>query len=370
MSQFDLRQTLNELRERLPPASPEYAAERVDDGALLVDIREADEIAEGSPTAAERWGRGFLEVRLNQNQVEHDRPIYLMCAAGSRSLLAADQLQRLGYTDVHSIDGGFDAWKQAGLAFEKPATLTTEDKARYARQISLPEIGEAGQAKLGAARVLIIGAGGLGAPASYYLAAAGVGHIGIVDHDVVDRSNLHRQIVHREATVGESKARSARDALAALNPSIHIEPIEQRVSAETAGDLVAGYDLVVDGSDNFEARFAVNDACVAAGIPLVFGAVERFSGQVGIFPGGGQPCYRCLFPEAPPPDAAPSCSEAGVLGAVPGVVGTLQAVETLKLLIDEPQTLSGRVLTFDAKRQRWRTIDVPADADCPACAGR
>lgn len=368
MSDRSLKQTLADLRERLPPVSAERSAEMTDDGALLVDIREADEIAQGTPVDAERYGRGFLEVQLDRNDIDTDRTILLMCASGTRSLLAADQIQRLGYNDVRSVDGGFDAWKQAGLAFETPATLDTADRARYARQITLPEIGEAGQAKLAAARVLIIGAGGLGSPAGFYLAAAGVGHIGIVDHDIVERSNLHRQIIHRDAAVGESKVRSARDTLAALNPSIHIEPIEQHLTPETTADLVKDYDLVVDGSDNFDARFAVNDACVAANVPLVFGAVERFAGQVGLFPAGGRPCYRCLFPEAPPAETAPSCADAGVLGAVPGVVGTLQAVEAIKHLTDATETLAGRILTFDIKRQRWRTMTVPADSQCRVCS--
>ncbi|NNC23297.1 molybdopterin-synthase adenylyltransferase MoeB [Salinisphaera sp. USBA-960] len=362
-----LGKTLAELRERLPPVPARRAVELVNDGALLVDIREADEIAQGTPVEAARYGRGFLEMRLDQNDIASERTILLMCASGARSLLAADELRRLGYTDTYSVDGGFDAWKQAGLPFETPATLDTADRARYARQITLPEIGEGGQAKLAAARVLIIGAGGLGSPVGFYLAAAGVGHIGIVDHDILERSNLHRQIVHRDAAVGESKARSARDTLAALNPSIHIEPIEQRVTPETAPELVAGYDLVVDGSDNFDARFAINDACVAADIPLIFGAVERFDGQVGLFPAGGQPCYRCLFPEMPPAEAAPSCADAGVLGAVPGVVGTLQAVEALKHLAGEPDTLAGRILALDTKRQHWRTITLPAGSNCDTC---
>ncbi len=368
MSTASLKQTLADIRDRLPPVSAERASELAGRGGLLIDIREADEIAQGTPVIAARYGRGFLEVQLDRNGIKSDRTILLMCASGTRSLLAADQLQRLGYQDVRSVEGGFDAWKQAGLAFETPTTLNTADRARYARQITLPEVGEAGQHKLASARVLIIGAGGLGSPASFYLAAAGVGHIGIVDHDIVDRSNLHRQIVHRDAAVGESKARSARDTLAALNPTIHIEPIETRVTPETAPNLVASYDLVIDGSDNFDARFSVNDACVTAGIPLVFGAVERFAGQVGVIPAGGRPCYRCLFPDAPSTDAAPSCSDAGVIGAVPGVVGTLQAVEAIKILVGDVETLAARLLTLDTRRQRWRTIALTADKQCRACS--
>jgi molybdopterin/thiamine biosynthesis adenylyltransferase/rhodanese-related sulfurtransferase len=345
------------------------AVELAREGALLVDIREADEIAEGTPVGAKPLGRGFLEMRIEQQVSDPNQTILLLCASGSRSLLAADQLSRLGYADVRSVEGGFDAWKDAGLAFETPAMLDTADRARYARQLTLPEVGEAGQTKLRDARVLVIGAGGLGSPAAYYLAAAGVGHIGIVDHDVVDRSNLHRQILHRDASVGQPKVRSAMATLSALNPSIDIEPVEARVSEDNAADLVAGYDLVVDGCDNFTARYAINDACVAANITLVYGAVERFAGQVGVFPAGGQPCYRCLFASAPPAGAAPTCAEAGVLGVVPGIVGTLQALEAIKLIVGMNDTLAARVLTLDAKTHRWRSLQVPADPSCATCAG-
>lgn len=366
---MSLKDELALLRERIPPVTAERAAELARDGALLVDIREADEIAQGTPVGAKALGRGFLEMRIEEQVSDPSQTILLMCASGSRSLLAADQLTRLGYTDVRSVEGGFDAWKDAGLAFETPAMLDTADRARYARQLTLPEVGEAGQTKLRDARVLIIGAGGLGSPAAYYLAAAGVGHIGIVDHDVVDRSNLHRQILHRDASVGQPKVRSAMASLSALNPSIDIEPIEKRVSADNAAELVAGYDLVVDGCDNFAARYAINDSCVAAKITLVYGAVERFSGQVGVFPAGGQPCYRCLFASAPPAGAAPTCAEAGVLGVVPGLVGTLQALEAIKLIVGMADTLSARVLTLDARTQRWRSLQVPADPNCAACGG-
>ena len=366
---MSLKDELAALRERIPPVSAERAAELARDGALLVDIREADEIAQGTPVGAKPLGRGFLEMRLEQQVGDPNHTILLLCASGSRSLLAADQLTRLGYGDVRSVEGGFDAWKDAGLAFETPAMLDNADRARYARQLTLPEVGEAGQTKLRDARVLIIGAGGLGSPAAYYLAAAGVGHIGIVDHDVVDRSNLHRQILHRDASVGQPKVRSAMASLSALNPSIDIEPIETRVSADNAAELVAGYDLVVDGSDNFSAHYAINDACVAANIALVYGAVERFSGQVGVFPAGGQPCYRCLFASAPPAGAAPTCAEAGVLGVVPGLVGTLQALEAIKLIVGMADTLSARLLTLDARTQRWHSLQVPADPSCVACGG-
>lgn len=365
---MSIRERLAQLREQIPPVEPAEAVRLAEAGAWLIDIREADEIAAGTPTTARSLGRGFLEMRLETEGANADDTLLLLCASGSRSLLAADQLRQLGYTDVRSVAGGFDAWKDAGLPFETPTMLDTADRARYARQLTLPEIGEAGQAKLRDARVLVVGAGGLGSPAALYLAAAGVGHLAIVDHDTVDRSNLHRQILHRDASVGWPKVRSAAATLSALNPAIDIQPIEARVSADNIAELIAGYDLVVDGSDNFLARYAINDACVAAGIALVYGAVERFAGQVGIFPAGGQPCYRCLFAEAPPEGTAPTCAEAGVLGAVPGLVGTLQGLEALKLLIGMSDTLSGKLLSLDARTQRWRTLSVPANPHCPVCS--
>ena len=364
-----IRERLAALRESMPPIDPAEADRLRAAGAWLVDIREADEIAQGTPVGARPLGRGFLEMRLESEGAAADDTILLLCASGSRSLLAAEQLHQLGYTDVRSVAGGFDAWKDAGLAFETPAMLDAGDRARYARQLTLPEVGEAGQSKLRDARVLVIGAGGLGSPAALYLAAAGVGHLAIVDHDTVDRSNLHRQILHRDASVGQPKVRSAHATLTALNPAIEIAPVQARVSADNAAELVAGYDLVIDGSDNFAARYAVNDACVAAGIALVYGAVERFNGQVGVFPAGGRPCYRCLFAEAPPAGSAPTCAEAGVIGAVPGLVGTLQALEAIKLLVGMPDTLSGKLLSLDVRTQRWRTMSLPANPRCPVCAG-
>ena len=364
---LSIAERLKQLRETYPPVAPATAQRLAEAGAWLVDIREADEIAQGTPVGAHPMGRGFLEMRLEQAGAAAEDTVLLLCASGSRSLLAADQLHQLGYHDVRSVAGGFDGWKDAGLAFETPAMLDADDRARYARQLTLPEIGEAGQTRLRDAKVLLIGAGGLGSPAAMYLAAAGVGRITIVDHDTVDRSNLHRQIIHREATIGQSKARSAMATLAALNPSVEVVPVESRVSEDNAADLVAGQDLVVDGSDNFTARYAINDACVAQRVALVYGAVERFSGQVAVFPAGGQPCYRCLFAEAPPAGSAPTCAEAGVIGAVPGLVGTLQALEAIKLLVGMSQTLTGRLLTLDVARQRWTTLQLSLNAACKVC---
>lgn len=365
-----IRERLAALRDAIPPLDPVEAQRLAEAGAWLIDIREADEIAQGTPVGAKPLGRGFLEMRLESEGAGAEDTVLLLCASGSRSLLAADQLRQLGYTDVRSVAGGFDGWKDAGLAFETPAMLDASDRARYARQLTLPEVGEVGQTKLRDARVLVIGAGGLGSPAALYLAAAGIGRLSIVDHDTVDRSNLHRQILHRDASVGQPKVRSAQATLTALNPAIEVVPIEARVSADSAAELVASHDLVIDGSDNFTARYAINDACVAAGIGLVYGAVERFTGQVGVFPAGGQPCYRCLFAEAPPEGSAPTCAEAGVLGAVPGLIGTLQALEAIKLLVGMNDTLAGKLLSVDLRSQRWRTLTLPANPNCSACGLR
>lgn len=365
---MSIRERLAALRESMPPVEPAEAERLRATGAWLIDIREADEIAQGTPVGANPLGRGFLEMRLESAGAAADNTLLLLCASGSRSLLAADQLRQLGYTDVRSVAGGFDGWKEAGLAFETPAMLDASDRARYARQLTLPEIGEAGQSRLRDARVLVIGAGGLGV-AALYLAAAGVGRLSLVDHDTVDRSNLHRQILHRDVSVGQAKVRSAQATLTGLNPSVEIVPIEARVTADNAAELVAGHDLVVDGSDNFSARYAINDACVASGIGLVYGAVERFTGQVGVFPAGGRPCYRCLFAQAPPTGATPTCAEAGVIGAVPGIVGTLQALEAIKLIVGMADTLSGRLLSLDVRTQRWRTLTLPANPACSACGG-
>lgn len=363
---MSIRQQLEALRRQIPSVTALEARDLQRQGAWLIDIREPDEIAQGSPATARRLGRGFLELRLDNAGVKSADTLLLMCASGSRSLLAADQLGRLGYQDVRSVAGGFDAWKAAGLDFEMPRTLNAEDRARYARQLSLPEIGVAGQAALRDARVLVIGAGGLGT-AALYLASAGVGQLTLVDHDTVDRSNLHRQILHRDASVGQAKVHSAHASLAALNPTIEITPVAARVGPENAAELVAGHDLVVDGSDNFQARYAINDACVAAGVGLVYGAIERFTAQVAVFPAGGQPCYRCLFAKAPPAGSAPSCAEAGVIGAIPGIVGSMQALEAIKMLVGMPDNLAGKLLSMDLRRQNWRTLAMHARPQCPTC---
>ncbi len=363
-------QRLQQLRDEVPEVAPGEAQELARAGAALIDVREPDEIGQGSPGGALRLGRGYLELRIEQQVPETGRTLLVMCGGGTRSLFAADSLRRMGYSDVRSVAGGFNRWKNEGLPFEIPRVLDADARARYARQLSLPEVGEAGQARLNDARVLLIGAGGLGSPAALYLAAAGVGTLGIVDHDTVDRSNLQRQILHADARVGMSKIESARASIGALNPAVAVAGHAERLTSDNVERILGGYDVVVDGSDNFATRYLVNDACVKLGLPNVHGAVFRFDGQASVFwPGGpdGGPCYRCLYPEPPPPDQAPSCAEAGVMGVLPGLIGTLQALEALKILLGRGRTLTGRLLCVDGLGGDFRELRVRRDPQCRYC---
>lgn len=362
---------LAELRATIPEVDPREAFALQSRGAVLIDVREADEIAAGSAPGALRLGRGFLELRVEDAVPDPDRTVLTMCAGGVRSLLAADDLRRLGYTDVRSVRGGFNRWKQDGLPIEIPRTLDAEARERYGRHLLMPEVGEAGQIKLLDSKVLCIGAGGLGSPVALYLAAAGVGTLGIIDDDVVDRSNLQRQILHTDDRVGTPKVESARAALTALNPSVNVVGYQTRLHSGNVDEIFSGYDVIVDGSDNFPTRYLVNDACVKMNIPNVHGSIFRFEGQVTVFwPGYAKrrgPCYRCLYPEPPPPELAPSCAEAGVLGVLPGVIGVLEAIETLKILLDLGDPLVGRLLQYDALRQRFTELSIEPDEGCRYC---
>jgi molybdopterin/thiamine biosynthesis adenylyltransferase len=316
---------------------------------------------------------GVERAALESNPAEHfpdrEAEILLICQSGQRSMRAAQALAATGYRNLASVTGGTSAWQAAGL----PMVRAVDDDfaERYSRHLRLPEVGLEGQKRLAAARVLLVGAGGLGSPAAFYLAAAGVGTLRLVDDDVVDRSNLQRQILHTDARIGTPKVDSARVALSALNPRTRIETFAERVTSANVERLLDGVDVVVDGADNFAARYLLNDACVKLGKPLVYGAVHRFEGQVSVFDAGrhrGQsPCYRCLFPEPPPPEAAPNCAEAGVLGVVPGIVGLLQATEALKLLLGVGESLSGRLLHIDAMGLRFRETRLAPDPECPVC---
>jgi sulfur-carrier protein adenylyltransferase/sulfurtransferase len=366
----DLR--LSDLKAIVPEVTPAQALSMQAQGAAVVDVREADEITQGSPTGSYHLGRGFLELRIEDALPDLDRPLVVMCGSGVRSLFAAESLQRLGYRKVYSLTGGFSRWKAEGLPFEIVRGLDQNARERYSRHLLMPEVGETGQLKLVGSKVLLIGAGGLGSPAALYLAAAGVGTLGLVDHDVVDRSNLQRQILHSDGRVGMSKVASARQMLEALNPAVRVVPNETRLTSANVEEIFADFDVVVDGSDNFPTRYLVNDACVKLGIPNVHGAVYRFEGQASVFwpryPGRRGPCYRCLYPEPPPADLAPSCAEAGVLGVLPGVIGLLQAVETIKILLGIGEPLVGRLLCYDALRAAFFELELAPDPSCRYCA--
>ena len=365
-------QWLAELKRAIPEISPRDALALQARGGALIDVREADEIAQGSPPGALRLGRGFLELRIGQAVPQTDRPLIVFCASGIRSMFAAETLARLGYTQAHSMTGGFSRWKAEGLPVEVPFTLDHAARERYSRHLLMPEVGEAGQAKLMQSRVLVVGAGGLGSPSIFYLAAAGIGTLGIVDHDVVDRSNLQRQILHTEERVGTSKVASARKTIAALNPAVKINGHEAHLSSANVEEIFGGYDLVIDGTDNFPTRYLVNDASVKLGLPNVHGSVYRFEGQVTVFwpryPKRAGPCYRCLYPEPPPAEFAPSCAEAGVLGVLPGIVGLLQANEAIKLLLGLGDPLVGRLLYFDGLRSAFTELALDRNLTCRYCA--
>jgi Dinucleotide-utilizing enzymes involved in molybdopterin and thiamine biosynthesis family 2 len=342
-------------------------------GALLVDVREDHERELGMAEGAIGVARAELEEAPHRFLPDRDAEILLICQSGGRSRLAAECLQRLGYSRVASVRGGSAMWLAEGLPFTKPEPNVDHDfHERYSRHLRLPEIGAKGQRRLEAATVLLVGAGGLGSPVAFYLAAAGIGQLRIADDDAVDRSNLQRQILHVDADVGMPKVESAATRLSALNPRVEVQPVAERVTSENIERLMADVDVVVDGGDNFPVRYLLNDACVKLHKPLVYGAVHRFEGQVGVFDAGRQrgvaPCYRCLFPEPPAPEDAPNCSEVGVLGVLPGVIGMLQATEALKLLLGLGDPLVGRVLHFDALSMRFRETRLRPDPDCPVCA--
>jgi sulfur-carrier protein adenylyltransferase/sulfurtransferase len=352
---------------------PQDALARQRRGAVLVDVREAHERALGMAEGALGVAMGELIAAAERHLPDRDIEVLLICQSGLRSQRTADVLLAQGYTKVASVIGGTECWAAESLPLVKPSGDIDADFAeRYSRHLRLPQVGLDGQRKLEAARVLLVGAGGLGSPAAYYLAAAGVGTLRIADDDVVDRSNLQRQILHTEADIGTPKVESAARALSALNPRTRIESIAERVSSSNVERLLEGVDVVVDGADNFPARYLLNDACVKLGIPLVYGAVHRFEGQASVFDAGRRrgeaPCYRCLFPEPPPPEAAPNCAEAGVLGVLPGVIGLIQATEAIKLILDIGVPLSGRLLHFDALAMRFRETRLHADPDCAICA--
>src|SRR5438067_6933330 len=335
---------------------------------LFVDVRERDEWVEGFIPGAVHVPRGNLESRIETTVPDREREIVLYCAGGSRSAFAAKTLQDLGYEKISSLAGGFTDWKRNGFPIDLPRALDEDKRRRYSRHLLIPEVGEAGQLKLLDSRILLIGAGGLGSPASLYLAAAGVGKLGIVDDDRVDDSNLQRQIVHSTQELGELKAESAKRTIEALNPDVEVVPYFERLSSENIDRVLAdGWDLIVDGTDNFPTRYLVNDAAVFHGIPLVYGSIYRFEGQVSVFKPHEGPCYRCLFPEPPPAEMAPSCAEGGVLGVLPGIIGSLQANEALKLALGIGESLVGRLLLVDALTTEFDEVSIKRNPNCPVC---
>lgn len=363
-------QLMNEARNSVPELTPEevHGQRNNENSSVLLDVREKDEVRQGYIEGAVSIPRGFLEIQVEGILPEKNKPIIVYCAGGVRSLLAAQTLKEMGYSTVSSMGEGFNGWKDRGLSFAKDFELTTSQLERYSRHFTLAEVGEKGQGKLLQAKVLLLGAGGLGSPTALYLAAAGVGTLGIVDFDVVDRSNLQRQILHRDVDVGMPKTESATNTLTALNPEVKVVPYQERLTSENIMDIVKDYDIVVDGCDNFPTRYLVNDTCVFLGKPNVHGSIFQFEGQATVFDTkAGGPCYRCLYPAPPPPGMAPSCAEAGVLGVLPGVIGVMQAIETIKIIIGTGETLTGRLLLYDALSAKYREMKLRRDPGCPVC---
>ena len=364
-----VQEVLREIRGRVVEVTPAEveAMRNGGDPVVLLDVRDREELEEGTLPGAVHLPKSFIELRVEQQVPDRETPIITYCAGGQRSLLAADGLARLGYRRVRSMAGGFGRWRDEGLPVARPRLLTPADRKRYLRHLSIPEVGEEGQVRLLESKVLLIGAGGLGCPGAFYLAAAGVGTLGVVDFDVVDETNLQRQILHTSDRVGTSKTESARKTLLALNPGVTVNPIEARLSSDNVESILSGYDVIVDGSDNFPTRYLVNDACVLLRKPCVHGSVYRFEGQVTVFRPPEGPCYRCLYPEPPPPELAPSCADAGMLGVLPGVIGLMEAVEAIKLVLGIGRPLIGRLLLYDALTAEFHEMRIRRDPNCSYC---
>ena len=364
------KQLMDEARQVVPEVSVDEVKNQLERGEqwTLLDVREREEYREGHLEGAVPLPRGFLEMRVEEAVSDKSAPIIAYCAGGVRSLIAARTLREMGYENVSSMSGGYTAWKNAGYKWVADRQFTPDQITRYARHFTLPEVGEKGQAKLLDAKVLCIGAGGLGSPVAFYLAAAGVGTIGIIDHDVVDMSNLQRQILHTNDRIGMPKVESAQKTLNALNPDVKVVQFNERLSSENVMRIIKDFDIVVNGCDNFPTRYLINDACVMAKKPLVDGSIFQFEGQATVFYPGYGPCYRCLFPEPPPPGAAPSCAEAGVLGVLPGLVGCVQAVEAIKLILGAGRPLIGRMVHFDTLSSDVRVLKLRRDPDCLVCS--
>jgi molybdopterin/thiamine biosynthesis adenylyltransferase/rhodanese-related sulfurtransferase len=356
------RDLLANAKSQIVEIDTATAEARIEAGNVLVlDVREPDEYDEGALADVVHIPRGHLEAQIESRALDHDQTIVVYCAGGVRSAFAARTLQELGYSDVLSMAGGFGKWKDEGRAWSQPVTLTADQRNRYKRHLLLPEVGIEGQAKLLGAKVLMLGAGGLGSPAALYLAAAGIGTLGIVDMDDVDASNLQRQILHNMDRIGQRKVDSARQTLEKLNPDVTVKTYDLRLSAENIIEIMSEYDIVVDGADNFPSRYLLNDASVKLGIPVVHGSIFRFEGMVSVFHPLRGPTYRDMVPEPPPAEFAPSCAEAGVLGVLPGIIGSIQALETIKVLLDLGEPLIGRILTIDTTEMSFHVFKLRAD---------
>lgn len=365
----DFKEILNQAKQQIKEVSVQDVREKLNpaNGFTLLDVREGDEWEQGHLDKAIFLPRGFLEVKADKMLTEKQQPIVVYCAGGVRSALAAKTLQDLGYTHVYSMIGGFNEWKNNGMPFVTPEKAGKDQMARYSRHVRVPEVGEKGQLKLLRSKVLLVGAGGLGSPAGVYLAASGVGTIGVVDYDVVDESNLQRQILHWTSSVGMPKVDSARRTLFEVNPDVKVRTYNVHLDASNILDILRDYDVIVSGSDNFTTAYMVNDAAVMLKKPVVYGSIMRFDGQASTFIPYEGPCYRCLFATATPPELAQSCDEAGVLGVLPGTIGLIQATEVIKLLLNIGTTLSGRLLTYDALEMTFRQFRIRRRPDCATC---
>ena len=364
------RDYLAAAKQQIREETAQDAAERLaaEPRPVLIDVRERDEYEQGFIPGAIHIARGNLETRIEANVPDRDAPVILYCASGTRSAYAAKTLSELGYSNVVSLAGGFSGWKENGHEWKVPRTLRPEQLERYSRHVLIPEVGEEGQLRLLDSKVLLIGAGGLGSPAALYLAAAGVGTLGIIDADIVDTSNLQRQILHTVDRVGTPKVDSAEIAIHGINPEVIVKKYGVRLTSENVLDVITGYDVIVDGTDNFPTRYLLNDASLVAGIPVVHGSIYQFEGSVTVYKPHDGPCYRCQYPEPPPPELAPSCAEGGVLGVLPGVIGTLQATEAVKLILGIGEPLVGRQLRYDALSMEFVELKMHRDPECPVCS--
>ena len=359
MSTF--QELLAQAKSLINETDPSESETLITEGWVVLDVREVEEYDQGVIPESILIPQGKIEETIEERIPNHDQPIIAMCAGGVRSAFAAVTLDELGYTNVVSMDGGFNLWKQQGRSWVSSQILKPEQRNRYERHVSLPEIGEKGQQKLLDSRVVIIGAGGLGSPAALYLAAAGVGTIGVVDMDTVEESNLQRQILHSTETIGENKVDSAEKTLSTLNPDVNVITYNTRLNKDNAIEIVENYDVVIDGTDNFETRYLINDVSVKTGIPVVHGSIFQYEGQITVFDPKNGPTYRDIFPEPPENGTAPNCTEAGVLGVLPGIVGSIQALETIKLILEIGEGLSGRLIVFDALEMSFHEYKIDRD---------